>query len=310
MKTKTIFLLCFLCSIVNKSELQAQSKFVKGFVVSTEQDTIHGLLQEVPNLEGYNIHLKKRNKSEVAIYTPEMISQYYLSSGTLYETNEISIDEQKTKVFLKCHIKGSINFYTFTDINYVDYYFIKTIENNIRELIEEEKIKRDEEGIKSVLRSYYKCMDEQFIEYKEAKQKLILEFGLLTSTNWRFNSENVAGSNRWGYGLSPFLNFYFPKSKNRYSLEVRYEFALIGLQDEIVRTHMIPLRINRYFPTGNSRLSTNLGLNLDLRSFNNYGPVLGIGYDFKLNRLRLRSIMEYRFFYTRVFRFGVGIGFL
>lgn len=346
-------LVFFLFSLSNLGTIKAQDEFISGFVISNENDTIQGLLKEQLSPEGYDILVKKSGQSQATKYSPQEIKQYYLSTGELFETHSILVNNTPTKVFFKCQIKGEVSFYTYFDISLVDRFYIHSKENGIRELIltkkkkynksartaylhsqnqyigelmyllqdcstiraAAEKTKLSTKSIKALFLNYYNCTGKSFTKYRSTKskpsKKWDVEAGLLGGWNVRLRTEFNPGTSRGGYNISPFAILYIPQSRQRYAFEIRYTYAAIGLENEQIKVHKIPLRINRYFQKSNSphRLSTKIGFNVPVKNAIENGFVVGLGYDLKLGKTRLVSNFEYRFILTKILNFNIGFSF-
>lgn len=352
MKLKQTFTLKVIISILilGTNVAQAQMDFLKGFIITNDNDTIRGMLKEQFSYESYDLLFKKsENDSDVKRYTPLELSAYYLDINQFFESHNVPIGDSTQQVFLNCHIKGDISFYSFVDKNLVEHLYLKTDKRGIQKLIYEEYTRYDKKSKKRVIqrdrhyagelklafqdcatlfdeidelgffrksiqamfRKYYDCKAKDYIEYKpskKAKSKL-WEFGVLLGGNRRIETDNGIESMKLGGNLNPFIRFTLPNSKNRYSIELRYNWSTIGFRDGRIKAQSVQFRFNQYFKKNINSVYPKIGVDFNTQNYDRNGLVLGMGYDLKINKLKLISNLEFRFLHNKIFNLNVGLGF-
>jgi hypothetical protein len=338
---------CFYC-LCGILQLNAQSEFATGFIIRTNGDTLHGLLKEEINVNAYDIQYKRTAQSELKIYTIKEVHQYFLSTEGLYERNEIVKAGVLSSVYLKYQIDGLVDFYTYTDDRLYERFFIKNREGSIRELIIEKKEKIDEvtkqrvrytqkpfigelkfalkecaaltadldklelsrEDIYKTIAEYHLCINESFIDFNKGekkKQRINIEFGVLLGNHFTLTDRSFD----LGRSISPFINYYLPKSKNRYSIELRYKLMEAQKDSEPSEQYAsIPIRFNRYFKMNNHRLFTKVGFdyNLPPTLVANLNFAGGVGYVYSIKNLSIIANIEYLFNY-RFYNYNIGLSY-
>ena len=108
----------------------AQSDYQNGYIITNENDTIYGLI----NNRGYvknakECTFKTGQDSEKINYTPDMIQAYRFIDGKYYVSKKIKVDEMESQVFLEYLIDGILDIYYYREnekesYNSGDYYFI------------------------------------------------------------------------------------------------------------------------------------------------------------------------------------------
>lgn len=341
------FILIIACSLTCSNVSIAQESFLDGFIVTKQNDTIQGFIKEQFSLQEYNILFKPFSSSEEVVYQPNQISEYFLSNNQLFESQFINLKGIKTEVFLKCLIRGEVNLYSFFDKNLAYHFYIETKENGIRELkyIESKMFDEDtgkeylhkkkeyvgeltfalkdcknianqinnvslkEAALARLIKQYHNCKNEEFIEFvkQKSKSKLEIEFGVLVGANLRFEEFDRTKNTRWGRNINPFIKFYLPNSRKRYSAEFRYNWSTTGVGNRIVDTQSIQLRVNQHFKRTENSIYPKIGVDFNLMNYNGNGAVFGLGYDIKISKLKLITNIEYRFFHSRIFNLNIGL---
>ncbi len=108
----------------------AQSDYKNGYIITNENDTIYGLINNrgyVKNAE--ECTFKAKQDSETINYSPDMIQAYRFIDGKYYVSKKIKVDEIESQVFLEYLIDGILDIYFYREnekesYNSGDYYFI------------------------------------------------------------------------------------------------------------------------------------------------------------------------------------------
>ncbi len=344
-----LFLVCFI------SGLNAQTEFIEGYIVTLQKDTLHGLLKEELNETSFDILFKESKTGKEKKYTPDMIPEFYRSSGELYQSNRVKVGEETLNVFLKCVIIGKVGLYIYMDNRMYEHFYMHTASEGFRELITEKttkivskrkydveyklyegelinamkdcpkieseikKMPFNEFYIKKIIRNYHACIGAEYIEVRPAKKKWKVEFGgyvgyLLGSVDVGDKSELLTGNDFVG-----FVNIYLPKSRGRYSVQVNYIYSRFQLEtiDGVLGSKRLNFMINRYYNLGErerSRFSLKSGMEMifaatPLSGRRDLDFVAGLGYDYKIGKIRLLSSVEYRILNFNLLSFNLGLAF-
>ncbi len=115
----------------------AQIKYQEGYVVTMNQDTVHGVIKEKLNHHGFDILLKKSaSAKEAVLYTPDDIQQVFFIEGQeRYRSKSREVKNKNIQVFFKHLIAGPIDFYTYVDEREKEHFFVETEELGLRELL-------------------------------------------------------------------------------------------------------------------------------------------------------------------------------
>ena len=128
MKTKIIlFSLLLMSATVN-----SQNNFLKGYIITNQLDTIHGLVDlRMDDKNAYQC-IFKQGQGELAItYSPGEIYGFRFDEiGKYYVSRKISIDEEEQEVFLEFLIKGEMNLYYYLYKN-KEYFFFENQEGKM-----------------------------------------------------------------------------------------------------------------------------------------------------------------------------------
>lgn len=118
MKKKSLVILMVLISFTAYS----QNKWINGFVVDLNGDTISGLIQ-FANSKTCSKYCKFRlnGSRKVKRYMPSEIREYVYDGQKVFVSREIKINSGSKTVFLEFLVKGKINLYHYREIE--DYYF-------------------------------------------------------------------------------------------------------------------------------------------------------------------------------------------
>jgi hypothetical protein len=124
----------------------AQDNYRKGYIITNENDTIYGLLQNRSSKQaGRQCNFKQNEEAETSSYLPGQIIGYRFDEGKYYISKIITQYGQEQTVFLEFLIKGKANFYALND-NEGSRFFIETEKDGFVELTDHEKIVRTDSG--------------------------------------------------------------------------------------------------------------------------------------------------------------------
>ena len=118
---KMRFSFMFIVCIFLRIEVYSQSDFRSGYIVNSDRDTVHGLIDyRREQLMGKICRFKLNEKDKIKIFNPEELTEYRFYGGKYYVSKEVN--GQKT--FLQFLVKGKLNLYTLRD-NAGDHFFIE-----------------------------------------------------------------------------------------------------------------------------------------------------------------------------------------
>jgi hypothetical protein len=107
------------------SLLFSQSQLKHGFIITNNQDTIYGLLDnrgEIMN--SISCHFKKQDKDEITIFTPSDIGGYRFIDDKFYVSKEVTIGSERSIKFLEYLMHGIFDLYVLSE-NFETHYFIQ-----------------------------------------------------------------------------------------------------------------------------------------------------------------------------------------
>jgi hypothetical protein len=133
-----IFLLCL-------SDLKGQTDFRPGYVITNENDTLHGLIDYRGDTRNSKICVFKENATSASSeYLPGQIKAYRFSGSKYYVSKNILANGTKKDFFLEFLVNGIADLYYYRDVNN-PHYFIEKRDGQLFELNNtEELIKKDD----------------------------------------------------------------------------------------------------------------------------------------------------------------------
>lgn len=118
----TILLVAFICLFFQK--IEAQSNFIKGYILTSERDTLYGLID---NKDFYKnaqyCDFKKTNDDSVVRYLPNEIYGYRFLDGKFYVTRNLEIDNKRVCIFMEYLVHGKLDIYFFQDKDNSNHFF-------------------------------------------------------------------------------------------------------------------------------------------------------------------------------------------
>jgi hypothetical protein len=114
----------------------SQTDYRNGFIITNARDTLLGQVNYRVGVKSYKSCDFKRSKaSNVMVYEPNSIIGYGFENDKFYQSREISIKDQPSKVvFLEVIVRGLVSLYRFEDT-----YFIEKEGNGLHQLVNETK---------------------------------------------------------------------------------------------------------------------------------------------------------------------------
>lgn len=136
MKHRILF---FAILIASATSLFAQFDFRPGYVVTSENDTLHGLIDYKGNKANARKCVFKMNaESEKREFTPEQLNAYRFENSKYYISKSIEMGGEETTVFLEYLINGIVDLFYFRDRD-GEHYWVDWGNGNLRELRNDER---------------------------------------------------------------------------------------------------------------------------------------------------------------------------
>ncbi len=123
------YILLLMLSCMSFIWVHAQD-FRKGYVVTSKNDTIQGLIEYAEGSPNFlKCKFKKGKDNPIVDYTPEDLKSYRFTDDKYYETRFVNLPTKKSKVFLEVLIGGKATVY-----KYISTYFIEKGDTTLIEL--------------------------------------------------------------------------------------------------------------------------------------------------------------------------------
>ena len=226
----SIFFSCVILFATYQNSLGQENNFLPGFVVTSNNDTIKGLIQFKDRFfNSGNCFFKEASTSNPKTYKPGEIKSYTIGNkGTFYSHN-VSTDVQLQNVFLECIVKGKVSLYYFDDR-----YFMES-RGRVKEIVVTKSTARQGDRVytmdlpvyKGLLQTemndcstihqninntgftkkaltqlfvdYHKCIGEDFTTYEYEDGKIKVRFGLAVGAVASFLDINSGGDPSFTY---------------------------------------------------------------------------------------------------------------
>ncbi len=166
------------CTITLASlQLNAQNDYYKGYIISTNNDTIKGWVKKELNHLSFDVLFKQSMADAATSYTPRMLKGFYSDVDGVYRADKVSVYElgSEEEVFLKCLIRGEQSLYTWIDNNGEEYFYLSNEDVEMQELIYyKDKVKDEKNGkeyIKTVKR-YIGVLNLAFQECPKIQKRI------------------------------------------------------------------------------------------------------------------------------------------
>jgi len=137
----SLFLIIFLCL----TDLKGQTDFRPGYVITNENDTLHGLIDYRGDARNSKkCDFKDKRSSVVKEFLPFSIKGYRFDDGKFYISKNVKSNGKEIQLFLEFLVNGISDLYYYSDGKNL-YYFIEKSDGQLFELTNEEK-KYGEDG--------------------------------------------------------------------------------------------------------------------------------------------------------------------
>ena len=260
----------------------SQSHFMPGYYVNKSNDTIAGEMFLSFNNGKSILEFKDIMDRDIVQITPQEVKKVVFNNGENYTVFPFS---ETVYGFFRCVISGEISFYTWTDNNLQDHYFIKKENSEIKKLRREIKLVEDEsknikynktinhyyrdlsiafldcpeiiakldrytyssKGLATAIKDYYACSNKSYHEYKILKKKKPgLRLGAYVGANYFFNIENEYWEYTPGYNVGAYIQYYIPKSRRTAYIQIGG--CLSSISTEYKPTNEKPIIYSQHIP--------------------------------------------------------------
>ena len=132
--------LLILILLLYLSDLQGQTLFQPGYVITNENDTLHGLIDyRGDTRNAKRCDFKTDLNSSVQEFTPQTIKGYRFIDGKYYVSKIIKSNDKEVQIFLEYLVNGINDLYFYADITQ-NHYFIEKSDGKLIELTNERKM--------------------------------------------------------------------------------------------------------------------------------------------------------------------------
>jgi len=295
MKYQPLPLLIFL-NLIAFSPVYSQADFRQGFVITSNQDTIHGFVDYKTNSSLGNLcRFKADQGGEVQKYTPSEINSFRFNGGKYYVAKEV----EKESLFLEFLIQGEVNIY-YLRIENEDRYFLEKEEVGLIEIPYKESVKKQDgkhylyttkkhigilnyymkdaprlkaridkfgkpnhDNLITLAKNYHNmvCEDENetCIVFEDKIPKVVLIPELRVGLFHLNNSNDFIDENVIQYGIV--LHIKMPRRYNKLYAETGVLFAQVNSSIGKESLFKLPFHLGYQYPKGKIRPKLSYGLN-------------------------------------------------
>lgn len=120
---KTLFTLILLCCLYT---LKAQTNFIPGYIITNENDTLHGLINYRSDARNAReCEFRENENAPSRQYLPFIIQGYRFNDGKFYVSKSLLVDSVKVPVFLEFLVNGISSLYYYPNNSSPNYYLEK-----------------------------------------------------------------------------------------------------------------------------------------------------------------------------------------
>ncbi|KPK79477.1 MAG: hypothetical protein AMS27_17980 [Bacteroides sp. SM23_62_1] len=140
MRNISILVIIIAC-LVYPGKGSCQADFRPGYIITLENDTIHGLIDFRGDMINAQIcSFKKHKKAEKTNYKPFEIKAYRFTGDKYYISRYVKQTEETVPVFIEYLVDGIADLYYYRDTKNIDHYFIEKEDSTLVELTNERKM--------------------------------------------------------------------------------------------------------------------------------------------------------------------------
>lgn len=114
--------LLLLIALTGTQIIFSQNDFRRGFIITNQKDTVFGLVNYREGLKSYqSCDFKEAGTQNTISYSPENIPGYGYTNNKYFESRNIEIDSNNSKVvFLEVIVKGLVSLYKFQNTFFIE----------------------------------------------------------------------------------------------------------------------------------------------------------------------------------------------
>ncbi len=154
MLKKTIIPLVFLCASI--SAISGQADFRKGYIITVEGDTLHGLVDfRGDRYNSANCTFKGGPVAEAVTFEPGSVIGYGFENGRHYLSKTVEAESGDRVFFMEVLLNGRIDLFYYRSADNDSHYFVETVKGELLSLFEKQRMVSDPEIGRGILRIKY-----------------------------------------------------------------------------------------------------------------------------------------------------------
>jgi hypothetical protein len=214
MKKSILKILSFFIFLCN-STANAQHDFQPGYIVTNNNDTIHGFIDYgISQSNSVSCNFKLDSTKAVTSYSPNELKAYAFSGKGYYLTKNIKTESGLMNYFVECLVNGVISLYYYNYLG-IEHYMVEQA-NELNEL------KNDEISFVEDGRTYFKKSNQ----YKGALTYLMKNVPAMSSEiqNTNFNAKSLISLVEKYHKMSGMENDIIYKRQEKRTNDVKWKF--------------------------------------------------------------------------------------
>lgn len=117
-----------------------ESRFHSGYIVTADKDTIQGeIMLRTDEQNSKSCIFRENSQSEEQRFSPAELHSYHFINGKHYYSQQVTLEQEPTQLFLECLVKGGLTLYYYTT-TLVQYYFFYDEESGTLTAINNKKM--------------------------------------------------------------------------------------------------------------------------------------------------------------------------
>lgn len=253
----SVFLFCL-------NGLKAQENFLPGYVITSKNDTLKGLINDLGYAKNSrSCNFKQNQDSEIKEYFPEDIKGYKFTDGSYYVSKKIRMNNQDQIVFLEFLVNGIADLYFLREEINTDHFFIEKSDDQLFELTNTQEFVNKDGQIytreKKEYIGFFKIAFENCPKIYPLLDELSLDKKSLINITKKYHDYVCDSAKCIIYEkhqaktkvkLAPFV------SMNTSNLKLAEKYSSqIGLNFSMSNYMLLGIQMSAYFPDVNDRLT-------------------------------------------------------
>ncbi|MCU0459248.1 MAG: hypothetical protein MUE37_09215 [Bacteroidales bacterium] len=151
---KTILPIVFLCITI--PVLSGQANFKKGYIITVEGDTLHGLVDlRGDRYNSANCTFTEGPVAEAVTFEPGSLLGYGFEDGRRYLSKSVDSESGYQLFFMEVLLDGILDLFYYRSADNDSYYFVETAKGEFLGLTEKQRMVSDPELGKGIIRTKY-----------------------------------------------------------------------------------------------------------------------------------------------------------